>query len=505
MSLVVLIGVMFVIRPLTNVTRIMRDIASQIQQLRETRVMEPSLSNITSRVHHSTVGCLLQVSEVRELRKAFVEMMSVLTEVQSDREKLIRDQTAEQQFITEISHDIRTPLHGILGLVEMLYIDLNPLLKRHQHESFSNILSTGDQLNTLLTDIIDLSRIHNGKMKIQKESVNVSEAIITCCEIFRNRLSSSKVSLINSSIATTIFALADRHRLMQILNNFLSNAIKFTSNGQIQILCSQLAAGDILRHMGIPSIYRGEQYQKRISFPIGAIDIDHNTPMVCCVVTDTGRGIPSDQLDRVFQLFSQFQPNDAAVGSGLGLSISRQLSHLMGGFVGLSSCENLGSAFWVALPAIPHSDCFIPHNSSCENRDLDMPTYELPVLVVDDNTVNRILVVKMLDQLGFKSIEAEDGEECLEKCENQQFGMILLDMNMPRLSGIETIKIIRKHCKEVIRKTRVICSSANNMLEHREAAISAGMDDYLAKPFRLCDLKRLIAEHYGQHSLMISY
>jgi len=373
--------------------------------------------------------------------------------------ELVRLQKAKEQFLANISHEIRTPLNGIAGMAGLLGQNPSP----EERETYLNAIKhSAENLKLIINDILDLAAIESGKLSFEKIAFNLKDFLPSLISTFMYQAREKRISLdyhIDESLNKIL--VGDPVRLNQILINLISNAVKFTHTGSIKVLC------------------KTEKEQKGICW-------------VRIEVTDSGVGIPQDKLDTIFESFSQA---DASVtrkygGSGLGLTIVKQLVELQNGKITVTSKENVGSSFTVLVPyGIGRKGAVIQSSPKNERALKAVNASQLVVLLVEDNDINRLYAKSILKNWQCFTDTAENGLVAIEKIKNQAYDVVLMDIQMPVMDGYETTKAIRL-MNSPMRDVPVIALTANATKADVEKCISAGMNDYLPKPFTPDDLYR---------------
>jgi PAS domain S-box-containing protein len=373
--------------------------------------------------------------------------------------ELVRLQKAKEQFLANISHEIRTPLNGIAGMAGLLSQNPSP----EERETYLNAIKhSSENLKLIINDILDLAAIESGKLNLEKIAFNLKDFLPSLISTFMYQAREKRISLdyhIDESLNKIL--VGDPVRLNQILINLISNAVKFTHTGSIKVLCT------------------AEREQKGICW-------------VRIEVTDSGVGIPQDKLTTIFESFSQA---DASVtrkygGTGLGLTIVKQLVELQKGRIAVTSKENEGSSFIVLVPYGIGRKGAITQSSPKNERALKaVNASQLVVLLVEDNDINRLYAKSILKNWQCYTDTAENGLVALEKIKNQAYDVVLMDIQMPVMDGYETTKAIRL-MNSAMRDVPVIALTANATRADVEKCMTAGMNDYLPKPFTPDDLYR---------------
>ncbi len=385
-----------------------------------------------------------------------------VTQRKRDAEELVRLQKAKEQFLANISHEIRTPINGIAGMAGLLSQESSP----EERGTYLNAIKhSAENLKVIINDILDLAAIESGKLRFEKIPFNLHDLVSSVVGMFAYQAKEKKLQLeykIQPSLNRVL--LGDPVRLNQILINLISNAVKFTHSGHIHILCS------------------AEEKKKT-----GCV--------VKIQVIDTGVGVPSDKVDTIFESFSQA---DASVtrkygGSGLGLTIVKQLVGLQHGTIEVKSEEHKGSNFIVRISyAFGKSEHLekadMPQaTGAIASRELDGTR----VLLVEDNDINRLYAKSILQQWHCAVDVAENGLVAIEKVKYNSYDVVLMDVQMPVMDGYEATRAIRLLDART-RQVPIVALTANATKADIERCLASGMNDYLPKPFTPDDLYRKI-------------
>ncbi len=373
---------------------------------------------------------------------------------------------AKSEFLANMSHELRTPMNGILGMTELL---LDTPKTDEEKDMLLTIRNSGENLFALLNDILDISKVEAGDLKIENIPFNIDTAVRELFQLYDPVALQKNLALTykkENDIPECI--LGDLGRFQQILRNLISNALKFTDKGSVTLS---------LR-------YVGAKKKQALHF----------------IVRDTGMGIPEDKLPIIFDKFTQADTSTSRKygGSGLGLAITRQLVELMGGKIDIKSIVGKGTIFYGFFPTSLPEKKQKPVNiasDSVANQTIGGHGFDksVKVLAVDDHPINMKFIVKLLTKMGFSHIDtAESGAEALKQLEQSDYGVVFMDCQMPDLDGYEATQIIRKNEAGTDKHQLVIAMTANAMVGDKEKCLKAGMDDYISKPVKTDRLSRLL-------------
>jgi signal transduction histidine kinase/DNA-binding response OmpR family regulator len=424
-----------------------------------------SLSALQEAYARQTVELQRTRAELDQLLDASIEM-SVQAEAGRSAELASR---AKSEFLATISHEIRTPLHGILGNAELL---LGTRLDEDQKRCVRLLRSSAQALTDILNDVLDYSKIEAGRMDLHAEPFDLGACAKDAAALFES-VARDKGLRLHLQLPQDLprAVLGDASRLRQVLLNLLANAVKFTARGEVRL-------------------------EIEPAMPRDTVDPDSGTAAYRVVVQDTGIGIPADQVKLLFEPFQQL---DASMtrrfgGTGLGLAISQRLVGLMGGTIQADSREGEGSRFHFTL-RWPIARDLGAGAMSAPRLDASMAREQpMSILLVEDNATNQVVGLEMLGRLGYSAALAVDGYAAVEAQRKGLHDLILMDIQMPGMDGVEAARCIR--ALPNVQRPRIVALTANAAAQDRQAYLEAGMDDHLAKPFEMKDLAAVITRAF---------
>ncbi len=397
-------------------------------------------------------GVFAAARDVTERKRLDEVLQDKNAELESAKVVAEKANLAKSEFLSRMSHELRSPLNAILGFAQLLASDAPPA-SAHQQGSIDQILRAGWYLLQLINEILDLAVIESGKLSLSVEPVSLAEVLAECHDMIEQQAGKRGLTLAFPRLDQAHFVLADRIRLKQVLVNLLSNAVKYNqAGGAVEVHCDTSEAGRI-----------------RVR------------------VRDTGPGLPPEKLSQLFQPFNRLgQENSVEEGTGIGLVVSKLLVELMGGVVGVESTVGAGSVFWFELASTAPQQLTA---GKAELADLDQALVEVgaprrTLLYVEDNSANLKLVEQLIDRRqDMRLMSAWDGKLGIEMARESQPDVILMDINLPGISGIQALKILR--ADPLTAHIPVLAISANAMLGDIKKGMEAGFFRYLTKPIKL--------------------
>ena len=395
-----------------------------------------------------------------ELEQKVAERTHELSDAKEAAERASR---AKGAFLANMSHEIRTPIHAILGLTEIVQRESSDARAKAR---LALVSQASDHLLTLINNVLDVSKIESGKFELAEAEMRVGEVFARVMTMLQDQALRKGLQLRGElDIDASRRVLGDATRLTQVLLNFAANAVKFTPSGSVVLRCRALE-GDLFRFE----------------------------------VQDSGIGVaPADQA----RIFESFEQADGALtrnqpGSGLGLAINRHLVRAMGGEVGLQSVPGEGSLFWFTV-RLPPAPAIVAARATAPEVDAAQAEAMLRgalagarLLVVDDNDVNRIVAHAQLDAVGIAADDATDGAQAVEMAARTAYDLILMDVHMPTLDGVEATRRIRQ--LDGYRDTPIIALTADAFDVDRQRFLDAGMSDHVAKPLQTGPLYRVLVQ-----------
>lgn len=401
-----------------------------------------------------------------QLKELLKEKEITTNELRIAKEKAEYATYSKSIFLANMSHEIRTPLNGIIGMSEIL---ATTVLSQKQQEYLSSIKISGEDLLIIINDILDFSKIEAGHLQIEKIPFSLFSQVENVFKVLQLKANEKSINL-NLEIKKGVpdYIKSDPLRIKQILINLLNNAIKFTERGSVKMIIS---------------------------------NTECTNPEICLKfeVIDTGIGISESAKNNMFKEFTQADNSTTRKhgGTGLGLTISKKLTELMGGHIGMESKLGIGSTFWFTIMAETSNK---PIATDLSDEEVELPK-NIKILLAEDNPINQKVSSIMIGQMGYTCDIAINGAVALKMHQENNYEIIFMDILMPVMDGLEATNQIRNWEKDnkTEHPTIIIALTANAFTDDIKKYLSSGMDYYLSKPFRIKDVVRVMNQIYTQH------
>ncbi len=403
----------------------------------------------------------------KELLQKKEQLEKNVQKLEKTKQQVEEGSKAKSEFLSTMSHEIRTPMNAIIGMTNLLVKD-NP--REDQLEQLEILDFSAKTLLSLINDVLDFSKIESGRIEFESVSFNLENLLNGVLESFRFTAQKKDVPLyldLDEELPKVITG--DPNRLTQILNNLVSNAVKFTEEGSVGIVAEKQETNN---------------GQLKILF----------------TVTDTGIGISKDKQETIFESFTQERTDTSRVfgGTGLGLTISKKLIELQGGTISLESTKGKGSTFHVELPfkGAAQTESEEPGVHAAEGKKSPNSLKGAKVMLVEDNAINQKVMMRFLEKWDIEVVLAENGVEAVEQMETTAaISLVLMDLQMPQMDGYEATRKIRELDSKYKSNVPIVALTAAALNEVKEKVFASGMNDYLTKPFNPPELQKKL-EYY---------
>jgi len=437
-----------------------------VHACREKRVWQESEAQLLQQIANQLAIAIQQSNLFKKLQEELIERQQAQEELTQRNQQLARATRLKDEFLANMSHELRTPLNAILGMTEALQEEVFGSLNAQQIKALQTVESSSSHLLSLINDILDVAKIESGQFEPEYSSVPLLPLCSSGLAFIKQQAFKKGIQLEIKVSPNLPNLLVDERRIRQVLINLLSNAVKFTPSGGLITLKASL-------------LPRAEDSQKNY---------------LRLAVIDTGIGIASNNIKKLFQPFVQIDSklNRQYTGTGLGLSLVKQIVELHGGEVGVTSELGVGSCFTIDLPCEEnnyfHPNSTLPTPDGETGSDPSYPSHL--ILLADDNEINVYTIKSYLKAKGYRLLIAKNGQEAIDLARSEHPDLILMDIQMPGMNGLEAMQIIRRDALLV--SVPIIALTALAMTGDRERCLAAGANEYLAKPVKLRQLAIVI-------------
>lgn len=446
------ISLLIIIRPLFNIRTAMEELAHTMKPIRDPKLIRPN-----------EIGALSY-----SFNKMVIGLSKTYNALKIAKENAVKAGAAKTEFLANMSHELRTPLNIIIGMTQIINQQNIP---KEYEDSISLINRSSQTLLDIVNDILDLTKIEAGEMRLESIAFNLTDKINHTVEALETLASQKGLYLKSSIDPKTWISVGDPLRFERIIINLVSNAVRYTDKGGITVKAAVKPA-------------RNNQIRLR------------------CEVIDTGIGIPEEKKDKVFEKFTQADTSTTRRfgGTGLGLTITKQLVEMMGGKIGVESEVGTGSVFWFEIPFVTSSEEHAKRSENTIHKSWEhhiantIPARDARILLAEDNEVNRVFMGKLLESQGLTNYTyVSTGTAAVEEIKNHKYNLVLMDCNMPEMSGYDATQIIRQLDDPIASSVPIIALTANAMPEDRQRCMDLGMNGYISKPFKIPELLETIS------------
>jgi signal transduction histidine kinase/ActR/RegA family two-component response regulator len=407
-------------------------------------------------------------NEIEQRKETEVALKKSIEEKETaiiDKVKAEQSALAKSEFLSVMSHEIRTPINGVIGISNLL---LDEQLNDKQKEYVKTLHFSAQHLLSLVSDILDFSKIESGSFELERTSFNLDRLCHHVYDLYKGKASEKGIDYNYTPAATNEYSMyGDPTRLSQVLSNLLSNAIKFTDKGSVD-------------------------------FSYTVKEENNHNAIIVFKVKDSGIGIEKDKQSKIFESFSQADQSVTRKygGTGLGLTISKKLIELQGGCVSVNSVHGSGSEFIITLPLDKH----VYTDKEALEKNIQKTVSEslkgMKILVAEDNTINAMVLTRFLDKWNTEYKVAKDGAEAVTLAQNEEFDIILMDLQMPVMDGEEATSILRKSEDERVSKIPIVAFTADALIDNHRKLLKVGFDHCITKPFNPDALLKYLKQHH---------
>lgn len=454
-------SLLIIITPLVGVRTAMEQLVDSMKPIRDPKLLG-----------NDEIGALSH-----SFNRMVIGVLKTYNALKVAKESAVRADRAKTEFLANMSHELRTPLNIIIGMTQIMKDYDKP---EQYQESLSLINRSSQTLLNIVNDILDLTKIEAGEMRLESIAFDLPQKIENTVQSMQT-LAGQKGLYLKWNIADKdVMVVGDPLRIERILINLIGNAVRYTDKGGITV-----------------------------NMEIRKNENNLNQIRLACEVRDTGIGIPPDKQDKIFEKFSQADTSTTRRfgGTGLGLTITKQLVEMMGGKIGITSEEGNGSVFWIDVPFILTNAQHVKRSQTAkkdhEKYLVDtVPAHSARILLAEDNEVNRVFMGKLLESQGLRNyVCVENGLQAVEQASSSHFDLILMDCNMPELSGYDAAVHIRALPDPAYNKVPIIALTANALSEDKERCLALGMNGYISKPFKIDEFIEIISSWIELESL----